>query len=99
MAKKRVISPEVCTHHHSGKRYEIHVRLPRVRKENIELNFSKKGFCIKGSRSDVIFARCYSLEHSVDVNKVKTKFYNKDGLLEIIAPLTKPLRSKKITIK
>ena len=99
MAKKRLISPEVCTHHHSGKKYEIHVRLPGVRKENIDLKFSKKGFCIKGSRADAIFSGCYSLAHSVNVNKVKTKFYDEDGLLEITVPLVQPLRSKKITIK
>jgi HSP20 family molecular chaperone IbpA len=99
MAKKRVISPEVCTHHHPGKNYCIHIRLPGVRKENIDLKLSKKEFCVKGSRADVDFAGCYSLAHSVNVNKAKAKFYDKDGLLEIIVPLTEPLRRKKITVK
>lgn len=99
MPKIPNVAPEVCVHHHSGKNYEIHIKLPGVKKENIDLNFSRKGFSVKGTRADVVFAGSHSLEHSVDVNKIKTKHYDVEGLLEVIAPLVQPLRTKKIQVK
>lgn len=98
MVKRPMVAPEVCVHQHSGKRYEIHVSLPQVKKENIELNFSKKGFCVKALRGDVIFAACHALEFPVDTNKIRTKYYDVEGLLEIIAPILKPVKTKRIPI-
>jgi len=99
MVKLPMVAPEICAHYHSGQRYEIHVKLPRVKKENIELSFSKKGFCIKAPRDDVVFATCYKLELPVDTNRIKTKYYDVEGLLEIIAPLLKPVKTKRIPIE
>lgn len=99
MVKRTLVAPEVHTHYHSGKKYEIHVMLPRVKKENIDLNFSKKGFCVKAYRPDAIFSACHQLHHPVDVNKVKTKHYDVEGLLEITVPLLQPIVCKKIPIK
>lgn len=98
MVKPRLITPEICAHYHSGKNYEVHVFLPRVKKEDIELNVHKKGFSVKGSKSDVIFAASRTLDHPIDVNKVKTKYYEVEGLLEIIAPLLKPIACRKVPI-
>jgi HSP20 family molecular chaperone IbpA len=97
MAKK-LVSPEVCVHQHEGKRYEIHVKLPGVKKEDIDLRFSRRGFCVEGTRGDTIFSGCYTLENSVDLNRVKTKFYDVEGLVEITAPIVKAVKSKKIRI-
>ncbi len=99
LSKQRLIAPEICAHYHSGKNYEVHVFLPKVKKEDIELNFHKNGFSVKGHRSDVIFAASHSLAHPVDVNKVKTQYYDVEGLLEITVPLLKPIVPRKITIK
>ncbi|MEM3514130.1 MAG: Hsp20/alpha crystallin family protein [Candidatus Hadarchaeum sp.] len=99
MVKRPLVAPEVCAHYHSGKKYEIHVRLREVKKENIELNFSKNGFCIKAQRDDLVFATCRSLDVPVDPNKVKTKYYDVEGLLEIVAPLLKPIKTKRIPIR
>ncbi len=96
---KRMVTPEIHSHYHAGKKFEVHVMLPKVRKENIELTFDKKGFCVRGSRPDVEFAACHSFPHPVDMNKVKTKYYNVEGLLEINVPLLHPIATKKITIK
>lgn len=99
MVKRPLVAPEICAHYHSGKRYEIHVRLPQVKKENIELNFSKDGFCIRAERDDLIFATCRSLEAPVDTNRIRTKYYDVEGLLEIVAPLLKPVKTKRIPIR
>ncbi|MGC8816717.1 MAG: Hsp20/alpha crystallin family protein [Candidatus Hadarchaeum sp.] len=99
MVKLPLVTPEICAHYHSGKRYEIHVRLPQVKKENIELKFSKNGFCIKARRDDLVFAACRSLDLPVDPNKVRTKYYDVEWLREIVAPLLKPVKARRIPIR
>ena len=99
MAKRLMVTPEIHSHCHEGQRFEIHVLLPRVKKGDVELNFHKTGFCVKGSRSDVIFAACHTLPNPVDVSKVTTKYYNVQGLLEITVPLLKPIINKRIPIR
>ncbi|MEM4188403.1 MAG: Hsp20/alpha crystallin family protein [Candidatus Hadarchaeum sp.] len=99
MVKRPLVAPEICAHYHSGKKYEIHVRLPQVKKENIELNFSKNGFCIKAQRDDLVFATCHSLDVPVDPNKVRTKYYDVEGLLEIVVPLLKPIKARRVPIR
>lgn len=99
MSKPRLVTPEICAHYHSGKNYEIHVSLPKVEKENIELNVHKKGFSVKGTGPDVIFAASRTLDHPIDVKKVKTQYYEVQGLLEITAPLLKSIACRKVPIK
>ncbi|MGQ9788512.1 MAG: hypothetical protein ACUVQM_04320 [Candidatus Hadarchaeaceae archaeon] len=70
-----------------------------MKKENIELNFSKNGFCIKAQRNDPIFATCRHLEVPVGTNKIRTKYYDVEGLLEIVAPLLKPIKTRRIPAK
>ncbi len=94
-----MVTPEICSHYHTGKRFEVHVSLPKVKRADIELSFHKKGFCVKASRPDVVFAACHSFEHPVDMKKVKTKYYNVEGLLEIDVPLLHPVAIKRIAVK
>ncbi len=99
MAKKSILAPEVHVHRHQDKKYEIHVKLPGVKKENIKLNFTKNGFCVEGSRREAVFNGCHTLEHPVNLNKIRTNYYDVGGTLEITAPISKPIKCKKVTIK
>lgn len=93
---KTTIAPTVYADH-DHENYYIQVELPRVKKEEIELEVSEKGFCVKGTREDLEFSSCYVLAHEVEAAKAKAKFEN--GLLDIVVPLAHPLSGIKIKIE
>jgi HSP20 family protein len=73
------------------------VELPGVKKENVELSISEQSLCVKGSREDIELFGCYVLAHSINTEKAKAKFEN--GLLNVMIPLKKPLKGKKVAIE
>jgi HSP20 family protein len=99
MSKKKeklVLSPVVCLDHDLDN-YYIQIELPGVKKEDIELSVSEQSLCVRGSREDVDLMACYYLAHPVISEKSKAKYNN--GLLNVMVPLRKPLKGKKITIE
>lgn len=82
---------------HDQKNYHIQVELPGVKKENIKLSVSAQSFCVQGTREDIDLLGCYVLAHPVNENKTKAKFEN--GLLNVMIPMKKPLKGKKIPIE
>lgn len=82
---------------HDQKNYYIQVEMPGVKKEEIELSVSAQSFCVHGVRGDVDLLGCYVLAHPVNEEKAKAKFEN--GLLNVMIPMKKPLKGKKIPIE
>jgi HSP20 family protein len=82
---------------HDLKNYYIQVEMPGVKKEDLELSVSDQSFCVRGVREDIELLGCYVLAHPVDAEKVKAKFEN--GLLNVMIPLKKPLKGKKVAIE
>jgi HSP20 family protein len=92
---KPVMTPTTYVDH-DQKNYYIQVEMPGVKKEKIELSISAQSFCVHGTREDVDLLGCYVLAHPVNEDKAKAKFEN--GLLNVMIPLKKPLKGKKIPI-
>lgn len=95
---KVVMSPRITiSHNDKDEGYVIEVELPGVKKEDIELFFWSKGFCIDGKKEDIIYSECYNLAHEVRTEEAKAKFEN--GLLTIIVPFKEKLRAKKVKVE
>jgi HSP20 family protein len=94
--EKPTLAPTVYMDH-DLKNYYIQVELPGVKKEDVELSISEQSLCVKGPREDIELLGCYVLAHPVDTEKVKAKFEN--GLLNVMIPLKKPLKGKKVLIE
>lgn len=90
------LSPEISADHDDVK-YHIEIGLPGVKKEDIDLEMTDSSFCIKASKEDIAYNACYTLAHSIDIEKVEANFEN--GLLIVIAPFQHELCGTKITIK
>jgi len=107
MAKKKVAKKEarpakptlapIMYMDHDDKNYYIQVELPRVKKEDAELEVSDQSFCVRGEKTDIELLGCYILTHAVNAEKAKAKFDN--GLLSIEIPIKKILKGKKIAIE
>jgi HSP20 family protein len=92
---KPTIAPTVFADH-DNENYYIQIELPGVKKEDIELQVSEQGFCIKGPREDIEFSCCYQLAHEVVHTRAKAKFEN--GLLDVVIPLTHPVSGIRVKI-
>lgn len=90
------VSPTACVYH-DRKEYTIEVELAGVDKKDIDFEMSETSFCLKAFRNDVEYFGCWVLSHDIDPNKAKATF--KNGLLTVIAPLAKPLKGVKVSIK
>jgi len=95
--KTKPVSATTVYVDHDLDNYYIQVELPGVKKEDIELSVSDQSFCVKGPREDISLLGCYVLAHHVNEDKARAKFEN--GLLNIMIPLKKPLKGKKIQIE
>ncbi len=89
-------SVTIC-HDDKDEGYDIEVGLPGVKKEDVELSFWSKGFCVDGEKEDITYTGCYTLAHEVKIEEAKAKFEN--GLLKIKVPFKEKLRAKKVKIE
>ncbi len=89
-------SVNIC-HDEKDEGYYIEVELPGVEKEDIELYFWSRGFCVDGNKKDLTYSGCYTLAHDVKSEEVKAKF--ESGLLKINVPFKEKLRAKKVKIE
>ncbi|MCP8315911.1 MAG: Hsp20/alpha crystallin family protein [archaeon] len=95
---KTVMSPSVVvSHNEKDEGYVIEVKLPGVKKGDVELYFWSKGFCVDGKREDMTYTGCYNLAHEVKTEEAKAKF--ESGLLTITVPFKEKLRAKKVKIE
>ena len=83
---------------HDLENYYAQIEMAGVKKEDIELEVSENGFCIKGKRGEKEISGCWMLGHPVDINSVMAKYDT--GLLDIKMPLKNPISGgKKINIE
>lgn len=83
---------------HDLENYYAQMELPGVKKEDIHLEVTENGLCIKGKRGEKDMSGCWMLAHGIDVEKVKARYDN--GLLDIVMPLKFSMRDgKKIEIE
>ena len=93
--------------------YFVHVDLPGLSKEDLEINYEDGTLSISGERraeeteegrkyvrverSYGRFYRAFSLPQSVDVDNIEATF--KDGVLTIHVPKTEEVRPRRISVK
>jgi HSP20 family protein len=83
---------------HDLENYYAQVEMPGVKKEDVTLEVSVNGLCIRGKKGDKDVSGCWMLAHQVNVDKVEAK-YN-EGLLDIRLPFKNPMTGgKKIDIR
>ncbi len=81
---------------HDRERYRVQVELPEMNMDDIELEVSENGFCIKGSGKDSDIVGCYQLAHPVDQDNVYATFDK--GVLSVEIPLKFPIRGRRVEI-
>ncbi|MEM3624477.1 MAG: Hsp20/alpha crystallin family protein [Nitrososphaerales archaeon] len=84
-------------HDEKDEGYEIEVELPGVKKEEINLYFWSRGFCVDANKEELAYSGCYTLAHDVKIDEAKAKFEN--GLLKIKVPFKEKLRARKVSIE
>ena len=93
--------------------YFVHLDLPGLKKDDLEINFEDGTLSISGERraeatdenrrfvrverSYGRFFRAFSLPQAVDVEKIEAHF--EDGVLEITVPKTEEVKPRRIAIK
>jgi HSP20 family molecular chaperone IbpA len=82
---------------HDADAYYFRIHLPGVRKEDIELEAVKKGFCLKARKGEKEYATCYSLAYEIDFERIEAKF--EEELLDVRFPLKKSIELSKVDIK
>ena len=83
---------------HDLDNYYAQIELPGVKKEDVTLEVSRNGMCIKGKKGEQDVSGCWMLAHEVNVEKVEAKY--SEGLLDIRLPFKNPMTSgKKIVIQ
>lgn len=78
---------------HDLESYYAQVELPGVKKDEVSLEVSGNGLCIKGKKGEKDISGCWMLAHEVNVDKVEAK-YN-EGLLDIRLPFKNPMSGGK----
>ncbi|MEM3437790.1 MAG: Hsp20 family protein [Nitrososphaerales archaeon] len=96
-AKITILPGVSICHDEKDEGYDIEVELPGAKKEEINLYFWSRGFCVDANKEDVIYSGCYTLAHDISIDEVKAKFEN--GLLKIKVPFKEKLRARKILIE
>lgn len=89
------VTPCTCVYHNE-KNYAIEVELPGVKKEDIEFFIMPSSFCVKAPRNKTIYQGCWILCHEVVPEKAVATF--KEGLLQVSAPMARPLTGIKLKI-
>ena len=90
------IAPETIKWH-DAENYFFRIHLPGVRKEDIELEAVKNGFCLKAKKNEKEYATCYSLAHEINFEKIDAKFV--EGVLDVRFPFRSKLDLSKVDIR
>jgi len=95
---KTAMSPLVTIcHDDKDEGYDIEVELPGVKKEDVDLSFWSRGFCVDGEKEDIVYTGCYTLAHDIKAEGAKAKF--ESGLLKIKVPFKEKLRAVKVKVE
>lgn len=82
--------PEIYVNHdEKDENLLIDVMLPGVEKASIDLEFTRRGFCVKATDEGrrILYLGCYNLAHEVYPDKARARYEN--GILKIVVPFKK----------